>query len=302
MAAISETLRQARLRSGIDLDRLADKTKINHRYLKAIEAGDFGQLPSGIFARMFVKQYADAVGLDGASMAEEFRRSTSFGEDPGPDIARIASVRAPYNPSVAGLSSVGDRVRSERLASMLSSFIWVLAAILVCAGAYYGLAHLPSRSGVGATPVPAATHAPASPKPKADSTPPKERATPVTEATAASLPPSLPATLPASSSSSAIQLQISASEPVWVTATADGKTVFAEVVAPGASKIVAATASARLVLGNAGGADITFNGKKLDPFGPKGQVRTVQFTPGSFQVISRTSPNADPLANPDPLR
>ena len=36
--------------------------------LKAIEAGDFDKLPSGIFARMFVKQFADAVGLDGASI------------------------------------------------------------------------------------------------------------------------------------------------------------------------------------------------------------------------------------------
>ena len=65
MAAISETLRQARLRSGVDLDRLAEKTKINRRYLQAIEAGDFGKLPSGIFARMFIKQYADAVGQIG---------------------------------------------------------------------------------------------------------------------------------------------------------------------------------------------------------------------------------------------
>ena len=71
MAAISETLRQARLRSGVDLDRLAAKTKINPRYLQAIETGDFDKLPSGIFARMFIKQYADAVGLDGASFAED---------------------------------------------------------------------------------------------------------------------------------------------------------------------------------------------------------------------------------------
>ena len=95
---------------------------------------------------------------------------------------------------------------------------------------------------------------------------------------------------------------ISASEPVWVTAIADGKTVFSELMPAGSSKIVAATGVARLTLGNAGGADITFNGKKLDPVGPKGQVRTVVFTPEGSQVISRTSPKADPPANPDPLR
>src|SRR5690242_16811179 len=140
MAAISETLRQARLRSGIDLERLADKTKINLRYLHAIEEGDFGKLPSGIFARMFIKQYADAVGLDGASFADEFLRTTNYGEETGSDIASIAAARGGYHPVVPSISSVADRVRSDRLAGMLSSFIWVLAAILVCAGAYYALA------------------------------------------------------------------------------------------------------------------------------------------------------------------
>jgi cytoskeletal protein RodZ len=293
MAAISETLRQARLRSGIDLDRLADKTKINPRYLQAIEAGEFGKLPSGIFGRMFVKQYADAVGLDGASFAEEFQRMTSFGDDSKPDIQSIAATRRNYQPSVPGINAVGDRVRSERLASMLSSFMWVVAAILVCSGAYYGLAHLPGRgSGTPGESKPAETHAttPAAPVKQPVATPPP--AAPKAETVA----PAAPAT------STPIQLEISVSEPVWVTATADGKTVVSEVVNPGANKIVAATASARLVLGNAGGAEITFNGKKLEPFGPRGQVRTVEFTPQNFQVISRTSPTAEPSRNPDPLR
>jgi cytoskeletal protein RodZ len=293
MAAISETLRQARLRSGIDLDKLADKTKINPRYLKAIEAGDFGQLPSGIFGRMFVKQYADAVGLDGASFAEEFQRSTSFGDDADPDIRTMAASHNDYHPSVRGLSAVGDRVRSERLASMLSSFIWVVAAILVCAAAYYGLAHFPTRSTVTASvpaPAPKPTVVPA---PATNPTPAPEQAKPAAESN------------PVSSNSptaGAIQLEISASEPVWVTATADGKTVVSEVMQAGSSKIVAATNTARITLGNAGGAEITFNGKKLEPLGPKGQVRIVAFTPQDFQVISRTSPKGDSPPNPDPLR
>ncbi len=315
MAAISETLRQARLRSGIDLDRLADKTKINPRYLQAIEAGDFGKLPSGIFARMFVKQYADAVGLDGASFAEEFQRSTSFGQDSSADIQTLASSRHDYHPSVPGLSSVGDRVRSDRIASMLSSFMWVVAAILVCAGAYYGLAHLPSRSAtVGSTaPQPVDSQAPVPSKSAQSSSAAVPAPAPETPGASANAsnpapgnpPPAVnPGATPTAAppSSAAIQLAISASEPVWVTATADGKTVFSELLAAGSSKIVAATSSARLILGNAGGADITFNGKKLEPFGPKGQVRTVEFTPEGAQVISRTSPKVEPPANPDPLR
>src|ERR1700683_3392768 len=138
MAAISETLRQARLRSGVDLDKLAAKTKINPRYLEAIETGNFDKLPGGIFARMFIKQYADAVGLDGASFAEEFQRSSQFGSYSGGDTGSFAPSRASFHPSVPGFASGEGRARGDRLTSMLSSIIWVVAAIGVCADADYG--------------------------------------------------------------------------------------------------------------------------------------------------------------------
>lgn len=47
--------------------RLADleqKTAISSRYLKKIESGDWAGLPSGVYARGFLKRYAQAVGLD----------------------------------------------------------------------------------------------------------------------------------------------------------------------------------------------------------------------------------------------
>src|ERR1700690_3348896 len=100
MAAISETLRQARLRSGVDLDRLAAKTKINPRYLEAIGKGEFDKVPSGIFARMFIKQYADAVGLDGASFAEEYQRSLQFGDSSGATLGKLADSHTGFHPSV----------------------------------------------------------------------------------------------------------------------------------------------------------------------------------------------------------
>jgi len=307
MAAISETLRQARLRSGVDLDRLAAKTKINPRYLQAIETGDFDKLPSGIFARMFIKQYADAVGLDGASFAEEFQRSSEFGHSSAPDIGAIVETQTNFHPSVPSFASSGDSGRSDRVTSMLSSLIWVVAAILVCAAAYYLLAHLPSRAVVAV--------APSSNKPSLDNQAPPDSKPPVAQPPQAPAPQTandIPATPPATPATpqvtppapaapaSPIQLTLTATESVWVTAKADGQTVFSELLPAGASRTVAATQGARITLGNAAGVDITFNGKKLEPFGTRGQVRSVDFTSWGAQVVSRTLPN--PEALPDPLR
>jgi cytoskeleton protein RodZ len=313
MAAISETLRQARLRSGVDLNLLAAKTKINPRYLQAIEQGEFDKLPGGVFARMFVKQYADAVGLDGASFAEEFQRLTPSSGHTHPDVQKLVDNRVNFQPTVPGFASGGDRARTDRMTHMLSSLIWVVAAILVCAGAYYAMAHLPGRSQESAVqPLPKAKVSPAVPAPQppapdkaaSESTAPGTT-TPATTtpATGSSAAAAVTPAAPAPTAAEPIQIALNATDEVWVTAVADGKTVISEALKPGTSKIVAAAKGVRVRLGNAGGVEITFNGKKLEPFGPKGQVRTIDFTSSGAQVVSRTPPPSSvPPANPDPLR
>jgi hypothetical protein len=181
----------------------------------------------------------------------------------------------------------------------------VFAAILVCAAAYYGLTHFPQRHSA-ASPAPSAavttpTKPTPAPTPSVEAKPPVTSDKPSVDSVQA--PPVAPSTTapgtatPAPPTASAIQIALSANEPVWVTAIADGKTVVSQVLQPGSVKTIDAAQGVRITLGNAGGIDITFNGRKLEPFGPRGQVRTVDFTSWGAQVVSRTPP-----PNPDPLR
>ena len=41
-------------------------------------------------------------------------------------------------------------------------------------------------------------------------------------------------------------------------------------------------------VGNAGGIDVLWNGKPIGPIGPRGQARTIQFTPENFRILSPT--------------
>lgn len=68
MMEIGELLREARMNKGLSLDDIQEKTKIQKRYLQAIEDGDYNALPGRFYARAFIKEYAQAVDLDAAHL------------------------------------------------------------------------------------------------------------------------------------------------------------------------------------------------------------------------------------------
>ncbi|HEY4601624.1 MAG TPA: RodZ domain-containing protein [Cerasibacillus sp.] len=70
---IGERLKEARKEKNISLESLQDITKIQKRYLMAIEEGNFDVLPGKFYARAFIKEYALVVGLDPDELLEEFK-------------------------------------------------------------------------------------------------------------------------------------------------------------------------------------------------------------------------------------
>lgn len=65
-------LRRARLRRGLDLQEIANETKINPSHLQRIEEERFGDLPAAVYVRGFVNAYARCLGLDAALVVPSF--------------------------------------------------------------------------------------------------------------------------------------------------------------------------------------------------------------------------------------
>ena len=63
---ILEFLREFQARNGYapSLEEIAAATRINLRYLRALEEDDFAEFPSDFFARSVIRSFARAVGLD----------------------------------------------------------------------------------------------------------------------------------------------------------------------------------------------------------------------------------------------
>lgn len=61
-------LREAREKQNITLLQVEDATKINRRYLEALEADDFQELPGSVYAVGFLKNYARFLGFGPAEI------------------------------------------------------------------------------------------------------------------------------------------------------------------------------------------------------------------------------------------
>lgn len=64
MSEFGTELRKEREGRGVGLDKISEATKISHRHLLALEAGNFDRLPGGVFNKGIVRSYARVVGLD----------------------------------------------------------------------------------------------------------------------------------------------------------------------------------------------------------------------------------------------
>ena len=101
--AVGARLRARREELGLTLEGLATRTKIPPQILSAIERDAFERVPSGIFARGYLRAYASAVGLDPETVVEQFlaeqppppRPEVRHADVSGPSLRRPADAPLP---------------------------------------------------------------------------------------------------------------------------------------------------------------------------------------------------------------
>ena len=78
----------------------------------------------------------------------------------------------------------------------------------------------------------------------------------------------------------------SAREPVWVSIESDGNHVYSGTLAGQHDKKLEASGKMIALIGNAGGLEVSLNGKPIGSLGQHGQVRLLEMTPGGAHLVS----------------
>ncbi|WNF24547.1 helix-turn-helix domain-containing protein [Mesobacillus jeotgali] len=93
MTELGNILKEARETRGLSLDELQSITKIQKRYLLGIEEGNYSMMPGKFYVRAFIKQYAEAVGLDPEQLFEQHKNEipSTYNEELPDQLSRVQS-------------------------------------------------------------------------------------------------------------------------------------------------------------------------------------------------------------------
>jgi len=72
MFEIGNSLREARVRQGLDYPQVELATKIRAKYIRALEEEEFAVLPPGTYIKGFLRSYSEFLGLDGQLYVDEY--------------------------------------------------------------------------------------------------------------------------------------------------------------------------------------------------------------------------------------
>jgi cytoskeletal protein RodZ len=254
MSALGESFRTARESQGLTLADVAARIHIRSAYLAAIEAEDWKAIGPPVYVRGFVRGYARCLGLDAdaivAALADNPASSGAF------------RVPAPARAEALGF----DRAQSSKRRLSPGALAGALVAFALVLFVGYQYVVYQREQGVptaAARPVPV-TQPAAQPQPAGPSLP-------------------APAFAPSARRRSEVKIDERASgfavrlrDSSWLRVTVDGKVTMEGLYPSGTTRTFAGR-SATVRVGNAGGVDISVDGKDLGPMGGLGDVAERSF-------------------------
>ena len=293
---MGSTFRAEREKRGLTIKDIERETSIRAKYLEALEQGKYDVLPSEVYVKGFIRNYADFLHLDAEKLVQEYREEI-HGEDVEP-IAQAAPATTSMVNEHAPFSSGSDfHERVEKSNKGRIVFMMVAAVVIAFVGSiYYFFGDDPSSPKPQQTAQQSAAQKPQPPRQTSQQAPQQTQPTAPVQNTqtpkqnqpqqATPQPASVPA-IGNTASASAGQADVTAqfTGRCWVQALADGKVIYEGMAE--ANQTLRWTGKKEVIVtaGNAGAVDVTYNGQRVGKLGKEGAVVEKKFSNGKVEDV-----------------
>jgi cytoskeleton protein RodZ len=267
---IGPLLEKKRLEKGLSLKEAEQATKIRTRYLKGLEREDPTALPDPVYARGFLKTYANFLGLDGEQLSREFRDHRAPRRERYLDYERPQ--RGEFDQPIINPGGVDD---AERRRISGATILTIVLAVLVLAVVIGALYYVGSRS-TGNIPINAPEEELVVEQEAEDDSSREEPA--------AGLEPKTGADDRADDASNegseAVQVTVRVvGVPTGLTVLTDGTVASDQFAQPGFSQTFEARRTVTISTANAGAVEVEVDGQDKGRLGQLGKPLTRDFTP-----------------------
>jgi cytoskeleton protein RodZ len=271
---IGPILEKRRLERGLSLKEVEQATKIRTRYLEGLEREDPTVLPDPVYARGFLKTYANFLGLDGERLSRELkdRRSPRRERQLTHEVPESSEFEQP-------LITPGSVGGAERRRVSGATILTVVLAVLVLAAVIGALYYVGSRSA-GSGVDDEASEEPAVEQEPAPSPPPKEEPAATETTTATTGAGAADESADDSASPERVVVAVRAvGPPAGTTIRADGAVVYDGIAQPGFSQTFEAQQSLSISTANGGAIEVEVDGQNIGRLANSGQPTTREFAP-----------------------
>lgn len=270
---IGPILEKRRLEKGLSLKEVEQATKIRTRYLEGLEREDPTVLPDPVYARGFLKTYANFLGLDGERLSRELKDRRA------PRRERQLSQEAPGSSEFEQpLITPGGVGGAERRRVSGATILTVVLAVLALAAVIGVLYYVGSRSvGSGAE-----DDAPEEPAVEQEPNPtPSRKEEPATETTTGGSATSGAADeADDNAATETVVVTVRAvGPPSGTTIRADGAVVYDGIAQSGFSQTFEAQQALSISTANGGAIEAEVDGQNIGRLGNLGQPVTREFAP-----------------------
>jgi cytoskeleton protein RodZ len=274
-AKIGPILEKARMERGLTLEEAEQATKIRKRYLSGLEREDYGVLPDAVYARGFLKTYANYLGLDGEELARELRDQRRPRRE-RTNATYGAPAASEFDQPLVNPGGLRSKERPKVSATTLRTLLVAVLALAAVVGSLYYVgrgAQSKGESPEQAPPRSEQQQVANGPQHRADQPAAEEGPQGNAQGGGAEdqpAPPPQPETL-------TVQVNVEG-DPSWLSILVDGELAYEQIAQPGFSQTFQAQRELSIKTGNAGAVGVIVNGQDLGKLGESGEVLTRDFT------------------------